>query len=122
MRVKVYRNLKHGRKAAPLYSVVDLATGRVVAREHNVVLAWATFKVSEAGRQRVLRDGVKNVHAYVVGTWAKGAGLLKLAKRGSYNPFHGPSFTCEGQPVESAYLVQLGADGLTMGGVNGRRD
>ena len=37
------------------WSVKDPATGKVVAHADRVVLSDAVFKVSEAGRQRVLR-------------------------------------------------------------------
>ena len=43
--------------------------GRVVAHSDKVLLFDGTFKVSEAGRQRVLRERKKNVHAGVVGQW-----------------------------------------------------
>jgi hypothetical protein len=41
--------------------------GRVVLHASSVVLSHASFKVSEAGRQRVLKDKQKNVHAGAVG-------------------------------------------------------
>lgn len=59
--VDVYWNL-HKR----LWSVrVD---GRVVAHLPGVVLECCAFRVSEAGRQRVLASRRKNVHAWVRGT------------------------------------------------------
>ena len=39
----------------------------VVAHISELTLKNVTFKVSQAGRNRVLRTGVKNVHAYVIG-------------------------------------------------------
>jgi len=45
--------------------------GRVVAHEDFVVLKDAKPKVSKAGRERVLREKRKNVHAGVVGEWIK---------------------------------------------------
>lgn len=73
MLVYVYRNLKHGRKTRPLYSV--LYKRKVIARLHRVLLSSAHFNVREAGRKRYLRTGRKNVHAFVVGrfTGEKGA-------------------------------------------------
>ena len=41
--------------------------GRVVAHCNRILLDKPKFKVSEAGRQRVLREKAKNVHAGVVG-------------------------------------------------------
>lgn len=67
--VKVYRNLKHGKKARPLYSIMH--KGRVVARQHRVLLTAAKFIVNQAGRRRVIQSGRKNVHAFVVGEWVR---------------------------------------------------
>lgn len=74
-RVFVYRNLSNG-----MWSVKALEgehAGKVVLHAHNVSLGGTKgirqgkpgieFRVSEAGRQRVLREKQKNVHAGVVG-------------------------------------------------------
>lgn len=67
MKVFVYYNLhKH------LWSVKALEgenKGRVIAHREFVLLANAEPKVSEAGRQRVLKEKRKNVHAGIVGEW-----------------------------------------------------
>lgn len=42
--------------------------GIVVAHARTFALEYVMFKVSEAGRQRVLRERRKNVHAGLVGT------------------------------------------------------
>ena len=63
MKVKVYYNLHK-----KCYSIVSLEKenyGRVIKHENYVPLTNAQFKVSEKGRQRVLREQKKNVHAYV---------------------------------------------------------
>jgi len=65
-RVKVYRNLHRGG-----YSVVALdgpSKGLVVGHAEHITLGDVEFVVSEAGRQRVIREKKKNVHAYAVGT------------------------------------------------------
>jgi hypothetical protein len=52
------------------WSMRDPRTGRVVNKDQTqclVVLRNVTFKVSEAGRQRVIREKRKNVHAFAVG-------------------------------------------------------
>lgn len=46
-----------------VWSVKSVETGRVIAHLHSLVLYLAKPKVSEAGRQRVLRERKKNVHA-----------------------------------------------------------
>lgn len=40
--------------------------GKVIAHPQNIVAIDAEFRVSEKGRQRVLREKRKSVHAYVV--------------------------------------------------------
>ena len=58
--VKVYWNLHRD-----CFSVQQ--DGLVVCHADQVELRDVTFKVSEAGRQRVLKDRKKNVHAFTVG-------------------------------------------------------
>jgi len=112
MRVEIYWNLHKG-----MWSVRDAKTRRVIGHAAQVLVRDATFKVSEAGRQRVLRERKKNVHAFVVGeleaaTWLNwtDAGRYhdwELTKRANdayrkaahtygipvtYNPFKGPTF------------------------------
>ena len=90
MKVKVYYNLHKN-----CYSIVSLEKenyGKVIKHDNCVPLFDAQFKVSEKGRQRVLREQKKNVHAYVVGTWVSEfvpRGAVKLA---TYNPYKYSSF------------------------------
>lgn len=65
MRVFVYFNLH--KKCWSIRAMEGNQKGRVIAHAQAVELANCTFKVSEAGRQRVLREKRKNVHAGVVG-------------------------------------------------------
>ena len=58
--VKVYWNLQRN-----CYSVQQ--NGLVVGHTENIALKNVTFKVSEKGRQRVLKERRKNVHAFVTG-------------------------------------------------------
>jgi hypothetical protein len=67
MKVFVYFNLR--RKLFSIKALEGPMKGRVVAHRHDVLINDATFKVSEAGRQRVIRERCKNVHAGVSGTW-----------------------------------------------------
>lgn len=75
MLVEVYRNLNNGK-----WSIRDAVTGYVAGHAETVVLADAEFIVNEAGRQRVIREQRKNVHAYVKGT------LLEAIR---FKPFRG---------------------------------
>lgn len=101
--VDVYRNLH--RKC---WSVRH----RGIVRSHcdTVTLGEATFCVSEAGRQRVLRERRKNVHAVVRGTLVVfdgvvGDGSLEVV----YNPYKGGTFryALTDAPVHGARFVYL---------------
>ena len=90
MKVKVYYNLHK-----KCYSIVSLEKenyGRVVAHSNCVPLFNAQFKVSEKGRQRVLREQKKNVHAYVVGTWVRRLKCIEKFNIATYNPYKYSSF------------------------------
>jgi len=86
-RVDVYRNLHTG-----LWSIRH--RGRVVMHASRVLLRDVRFVVSEAGRQRALRTGQRNVHAVARGVVAalEGPRPAALADRVTYNPFRGPDF------------------------------
>jgi hypothetical protein len=65
LKVFVYFNLH--RKLWSIKALEGPMKGRVIDHQRQVYLERCTFKVSEAGRQRVLRERKKNVHAGVVG-------------------------------------------------------
>ena len=94
MKVFVYFNLHK-----KLFSVKALEgenKGRVVAHLDAVVVRNATLKVSESGRQRVLREKRKNVHAGVQGDWQGEYILAKHMARTetplTYNPYKYSTF------------------------------
>src|SRR5690242_12259195 len=90
-RVRVYRNLR--RKD---YSIMDLTTKRVVGHFATVWLDDVRFVVSEAGRNRAIREGQRNVHAFAEGTLSAVSTATRDPNgyvRVTYNPFHGPFFT-----------------------------
>ena len=62
MRVEVYFNLHK-----KTFSVRSCRTGRVIHHTDKVDIANPEFVVRKAGRERVLREGKKNVHAFVRG-------------------------------------------------------
>lgn len=84
-RVRVYFNLH--RKQLSVQSKTDKGW-RVWLHANKVTLEDVEFKVSEAGRQRVLREKKKNVHAFVEGNLVLG-GIDKIEPRVwvSYNPY-----------------------------------
>jgi len=67
MKVFVYFNLH--KRCFSVKALEGERKGKVIAHKHDVLIYKPTFKVSQAGRQRVLREQRKNVHAGVVGEW-----------------------------------------------------
>ena len=97
MRVFVYWNL-HKR----LWSVKAMQgenKGRVIAHVKGLALKDATFKVSRAGRERVLREQRKNVHAGVVGELLQGKDFFGTT-RVTYNPYKYTTFVKADNPEE----------------------
>lgn len=84
-KVDVYFNLRNH-----LWSVRDRQTRRIIAHLDNITLEDVEFIVSEPGRQRVLVQKRRNVHAYARGT--VGLSSLDLHDQVSYNPYKGPWF------------------------------
>lgn len=117
MRVFVYWNLHKG-----MWSVKDVTPGsasygRVIRRTDHVMLSGAVGKVSQAGRERVLREGKKNVHAGIVGdlvAFGDAARLYaaRLPQRWqgvTYNPYRYSTFVHRDTeaPFEGAQHVYL---------------
>ena len=66
MKVRVYYNLN--KSVWSIKAMEGTLKGRVVAHAKGVALYDARTIVSQAGRERVLREGRKNVHAYIEGS------------------------------------------------------
>lgn len=117
-RVFVYRNLHRA-----LFSVRALSgpdAGRVIAHLAEVSLRDAEFRVSEAGRQKVLTERRKNVHAGVAGCFAAERLVRTGGGRGiSYDPYKAATFTLRGPnpvPLHRALRVTLdGRDNRAVG-------
>lgn len=92
MRVFVYRNLHKN-----CLSVRDVKTGIVIAYVDSILLKNIKFKVSAKGRERVLREKRKNVHAGVEGEWIKSEILPNTndCLRIIYDPYKFASFVAE---------------------------
>lgn len=109
-----YRNLN---RKGVVWSVKSNRTGLVITRSTRVVLEDATLKVSKAGRERVLRDKRKNVHAGVSGRWVRGDAARHIWSlsytsrwtRIKYNPYENSTFVRQdnGKPVTKAKYVVL---------------
>ena len=80
--VMIYKNLHNG-----LFSVKQ--GGLVVAHIESVLLASVSFKVNESGRERVIKEQKKNVHAFIIGYVLNvNHTPMSLLKRAiSYNPY-----------------------------------
>lgn len=108
-RVLVYRNLR-GRLGFR-YSIRQ--NGLVVGHAEQVFLKHVTFKVCESGRQRVLREKRKNVHAFAIGYMTDTCGALPT--RIHYNPYKMTGFQTDNAqtPVTHAYEAVLNNQGIS---------
>ena len=126
MRVFVYFNLH--KKCFSIKALEGDRKGRVIAHRDVVVLENCKFKVSESGRQRVLREKRKNVHAGVTGVWMDDAReqshfefLTIVGRQVTYNPYKYSSFVIKAteQTVDKADVVAMKvmpmADGIKRG-------
>ena len=103
MKVKVYRNLHK-----QCWSVKHKQ--KVIARKYILALSCATFKVSQAGRNRVLKEKKKNVHAFVCGDMVEGwSEEFGVAVEVTYNPYKYDSFVIKatGEPIDGADYVMF---------------
>lgn len=108
-RVKAYRNLRF--RDSVVYSLMG-SDGKVQGYTPVVVLEDGAFIVRESGRQRVLRDKSKNVHAFAEGhevTLAPTKGWVRVR----YNPYLFSTFVLASneKPVARADFIRLDAEG-----------
>jgi hypothetical protein len=104
---RVYFNL-HKRKLSIQQKQIN-ASGKlvwkVVRHADFIFLKDVKFKVSEVGRQRVIREKKKNVHAFVTGIQCNDSMSGDLTKV-FYNPYKFSSFVNEnGEPIHFASKV-----------------
>lgn len=88
MRVEVYWNFN--KKIFSVRSLEGENKGRVIKHTNKLFLKDVKFVVQEGGRQRVLKEKSKNVHAFVRGTVAKDKKII--GKSITYNPYKYSSF------------------------------
>lgn len=90
LKVDVYRNLNNGRMSLR-------HKGKVIGHVTDCIIQCVTFHVSESGRQRVIRDKRKNVHA-----WGKGILIaqfddsVRCPIQLGYDPYTNDSFVKRG--------------------------
>lgn len=115
--VKVYMNLPLTKRAGrPVYSVLERRGGSWLLAGHRKVvrLRDVTFEVSEAGRQRVLEEKSKNVHAFVRGTLD--SSVRAQPNPVTYNPYVSGEFRrrSDNEPVHGAREAFLGSRGVAV--------
>ena len=117
IKVDVYRNLhKH------TWSIRDRKTGKVIAHQDAVNVLDAKFVVQPAGRQRVLQEARKNVHAFVRGTLATYQEVLDDPRTFylitpyivRYNPYQAGHFFYHNldNRIDKADMVELTTEGV----------
>lgn len=104
MRVRVYYNLHKA-----VWSVQNYIPGRgwrVFMHMEALTLENVVWKVYEAGRQRVIQQKRKNVHAFgigdVAGNWDDGDW-----QKVRYNPYAGPFFQVNNLPINKSERVRF---------------
>ena len=101
--VRIYRNLT---KNCFSIQAKTKAGWRVVAHQTEVYLQNVRFQVYESGRKKVLKTGVKNVHAFVIGYVFHPNRYCTRPIR--YDPYHYSEFWDVGadEPIfNSAYVT-----------------
>ena len=110
-RVQVYYNL-HKKCLSVRYK------GIVIAHTREIILTDAKFHVQPAGREKVLREKKKNVHAYVSGKLKESFQDIWTAKQYvSYNPYKNKTFVDKltNKTVTSAEVVHIADRVITAG-------
>lgn len=105
--VYVYKNLHNG-----LYSIKQ--NGLVVAHSGIVYILQANFIVNERGRQRVIKEKRKNVHAFVKGYLSHPLKDKRHINSVTYNPYKSDCFfnRCSLEKVEHATSAVLDNCGI----------
>jgi len=98
MRVAVYRNLNREKQGKPdSWSIAEVSStggsvGKVLGYAESILFTNCRAHVSEKGRQRVLRDKRRAVHAWIVGELVGVDGPDRIGDRVTYNPYRLPTF------------------------------
>jgi hypothetical protein len=94
-RVMVYRNLHNGK-----FSVADAKTERVLGYVDEIALTDCEFRVRQGGREKVIREKKKNVHAFVIGNFAGFEPIEEITDEVYYNPYKTKQFIIKGLGTE----------------------
>jgi hypothetical protein len=124
--VKVFRNLSRKFKGEKVYSIMQ--GGRTVAHARALMLRDASFLVNEKGRQFVITNKKKVVHATVKGfitDSGMGTDATRMVERKeylparvTYNPYTDSHFMCKNLTVtpfalKSAWVVAFNSMGVS---------
>ena len=107
MLVRIYRNLHT--KTLSMQSKVN-GKWKVIGHPTSVSLNNVRFLVYQSGRNRVLREKKKNVHAYVEGELEfSNHNILSSGKMISYNPYKMDSFYLieTNEPIKTAAWAEV---------------
>ena len=110
--VQVYRNLhKTLPTGVSVYSVRG-DDGLVKRHTRGIILEDCSFRVGKKGRERVLKERRKNVHAYIQGKvcpWDKVSLDFNNYIRVTYDPYKHKTFVNEdtGEPIHFARFVMI---------------
>lgn len=124
-KILISRDLKqhHGKKIFAYYNLHKKVwsvrhKGKVIAHAEFLIIDSPEFKVSQSGRNRVLREKRKNVHAGVVGILNTSAKLPTNRTRVSYNPYIAAHFyeISSGSPVQGAATVVMCVESFAQDG------
>lgn len=98
----IYRNLHTGGFSVKL-------RGKVIERCNAFTAYNVSFKVNEGGRQRVIKDKKKNVHAYVVCDKYNYRYDTPVDRLGviTYNPYVAANFVCGDRQITHAKEVMF---------------
>jgi hypothetical protein len=116
-RVQVYYNL-HKKCLSVRHK------GKVIEHAQEVTLTDARFHVQQAGRERVLKEKRKNVHAYISGKLKETFWFTQAPKyiwtakqRVTYDPYKYKNFVNKKtlKPVASAEVVHISGKRITAG-------
>ena len=112
-KVRVYRNLN--RKCLSVQHKTDKGW-RVWKHVKSIKLKSPSYRVSEAGRQRVIREKRKNVHAYVEGLEIDELpGGVQCTRQISYNPYKSGNFFYVDNPEKMpicTFYAEIGENGI----------
>ncbi len=113
--VRVFKNLKHD-----CYSIMQ--RGVIKASARQVRLIGVEFRVRESGRQRMLTEKKKNVHAFAVGRLvdyvhpSDPRDMEPIVGRDAfYDPYRYPSFVDRETkaPIMAVSIAQFDEDGVS---------